>query len=522
MNTPMSDYQASQSYETPLETIGTDSEAAGEKRTYFNFGLFFHHFFSGLLRFWWIILILASIGAGFYALRSFRNYRPHYTSEAILTVSVDVATSSSYYNTATAKQMAATFPYILTSTQLLDLVKADLGVSNLDATIRASVVEGSNLFTISVTASDPRRAYDVLLSVLDTYPGIADYVVGATQLRLITDPQIAVTPTNKMNISSAAAHGARNGALAGIALLILYALLDLTIVNTTGIENRLNGSCIGQIPFEKRTKTKKNVGLDIRSKDISPAFRESIRSMRHDISRVCKKNGAKVILVTSTASNEGKSTASVNLALSLAESGERVIIIDCDLRKPALKYHMGIKDETPGLAAVLNHSVSFRNAVTVIPETGLHALLSSSRTENASELFGTAVMDTFLKSLREVYDYIILDTAPVALVSDTAALARYADGLLYVIRQDFVFTSNILESIRQLSASGIEMIGFVLSITNRSFLHRHYGYSYYNHYGYKYGYGYGKYGYGYSSYGQHDSKKSSRKRKSSQDETNQT
>ena len=464
----------------------------------FDLSLMLYHVRSGIRRFGWLVLVLASLCAGFFCIREVRSYTPIYRAESILTVSVDVSAVSNYYNIATARQMAESLPHILSSSQLMDLIRDDLDISALNASVTASAEEGTNLFTIRVTSSDPKRAYDVLSAMLRLYPQVAEPVVGRTQIDLITEPILPTEPENP----AAAVRGAAVGVALTAALIALYAVLDLTIVNAAGIENKLNGTCLARIPTaapRDKKKQKKTGIYDLREADLNPAFCEAIRTLRHDVRRSFSNSSGsgKVLMLTSTSSNEGKSTVSINLAMSLAETGARVLLIDCDLRKPALKYHLGFTDETPGLAAILSRKAAFRDAVAVLPGTNLHILLSSSYSKHAAELFGTGAMDSFLKSLRTSYDYILLDTAPVALVSDTTALARHADAMIYIIRQDYVFTQHIYDAVRQLSSTGIELLGFVLNITSATYSSARYGYGYsvygksgrYGKYGYRYGYG---------------------------------
>ncbi|MBQ8578372.1 MAG: polysaccharide biosynthesis tyrosine autokinase [Clostridia bacterium] len=483
-------------------------------------GLLFYHIRSAFRRFYFMILILCSLCAGVMCVHEVTSYTPSYKCETIMTVSVDVSATTNFYNITTARQMAASFPSILSSSQLMDLIRDDLGIDTLGASVSASAVEDTNLITLTVKSEDAKRAYDVMQSTLRLYPEIAEMVIGATQLHLITEPALPTVPENAMDIRGAAVKGIIAGAALFCAMLVLYAVLDLTIVNAQGIEDKLHGKCLARIPTAMpadRNMRKESGIYDLREPYLNPTFYEAMRTLRHDVKRLCAAvpsrtrkvgaqtgvpgtpgtssvrdaaDGAKVIMLTSTSGNEGKSTVSINLGLSLAASGAKVLLIDCDLRKPALKSHLGYQGKTPGLAAVLRRKVSLRDAIGVLPGSTLHVLLSESYTPNAAELFGTDNLDTLLASLRGVYDYILLDTAPVALVSDTTALARSADAILYIIRQDYVFTSRIYDAVHQLSAAGTEMLGFVLNITDKGSMSAKYGY----------GYGYGKYG-KYSKYG---------------------
>lgn len=179
-----------------------------------SFTRLFSAFIRGARRLWWVTLLIVLLG-GVLGLRSWRSYSPQYTASATFTVYVGdpLQASTPVYNAATAEQMEKTFPYILTSGILSDVVQADLGVSSLPA-ISASAVEGANLFVLNVSGPDAQLCYDVLQSVIENYPQVAEFVVGSTVLTIVDETGVPAQPDNARNWVSSAergAHAAKHG-----------------------------------------------------------------------------------------------------------------------------------------------------------------------------------------------------------------------------------------------------------------------------------------------------------------------
>ena len=143
-------------------------------------------FFRGLKRLWWIALLLILIFSAVFGYRSWSSYSPQYTASETFTVytSNDAQAVVTQYNVAAAEQIAKTFPNILQSGILSELVKADIGCAYLPA-IRAEAVKDVNLIKLSVTSWDPEFSYAVLQSVVKNYPSVSEYVVGPTELVII-------------------------------------------------------------------------------------------------------------------------------------------------------------------------------------------------------------------------------------------------------------------------------------------------------------------------------------------------
>ncbi len=169
-----------------------------------------------------------------------------------------------------------------------------------------------------------------------------------------------------------------------------------------------------------------------------------------------------IIGVTSSTIGEGKSTTSINLSYVLAENGSRVLLIDGDLRLPSIAKKMEIKS-TPGLTDMLiNPNPDIEGLKTSLNEKW-YVLPSGELPPNPSELLGSKRMEKLLDSFKEKFDYIIVDLPPVNLVSDAVSIAPFINGMIVVIREDYVTKKELEQCIRQLEFSNVKVLGCVMT-----------------------------------------------------------
>ena len=215
-----------------------------------------------------------------------------------------------------------------------------------------------------------------------------------------------------------------------------------------------------------------------------------------------ERQGAQVIMVTSTNPGEGKTTVSANLALALAAQGSRTILVDADLRKPSQKALFGIDTPSQGLAELIAEK-SDKITPLAVPDSELLLLSGDKSADQPQRFLSSPRMKKIFLSLREQMDYIIVDTPPCGFLSDAATLSSLVDGVVYVVRQDFVSRPAIADAMQLLAATDVRFLGCVLNNTERSTTR--YGYGYRGGYGSKYG------GYGYASkyYGKQEAEASS-------------
>ncbi len=213
------------------------------------------------------------------------------------------------------------------------------------------------------------------------------------------------------------------------------------------------------------------------------------------------KSNCKTIAITSANPGEGKTTSSLNLALTFAQTGAKVLAIDSDLRKPRLHRYLGLKKDV-GLSTVLSKQIDVGQAIIKDVRMGLDVLTSGEIPPNPAELLSSESMHELLETLSAQYDYIFFDTPPVTVVTDAAALSPLLDGVVIVVRQNYTDHEGLSTAINLLNIAKAKMLGFFVNdaVTVRAgYGYNRYRYKYSYRYGYKYGYKYG-YRYGYSDY----------------------
>lgn len=230
-------------------------------------------------------------------------------------------------------------------------------------------------------------------------------------------------------------------------------------------------------------------------------LREAYKTLRTNVTfALTGEEECKVIAVTSSLQSEGKSFTAVNLAISYVQADKRVLLIDCDLRRPKLNRLLSLSSVS-GLSNLILRPELRDESILHSEETGLDVILSGVIPPNPSELLGSQRMKNLLDDLRQKYDYIILDTPPVNMVTDAVVLAPQCDGVIFVVRMNQSERGAVFHAVEQLQYAQAKILGMVLNDMNMEKNGYGYGkyrrqYSRYGRYGYG-GYGYGGYGYGY-------------------------
>lgn len=471
-----------------------------------NASVLWHNFKLALRHLFWIPLALALLLAGFMAFRSHNPVSATYTCRAVFAVSANYSSSTDilsynyYYDSAAASQLSATFPYILGSDAMKMLIRQDLGTDKVPGTISVSSVADAGLFVLSVTSSTPDEAYDTLNSIIRVYPQAATAVLGDTQITMIDDLIMPTEPDVVETETSPALIGAVLGLALGLIVVFLISLLRKTVHAAEDLRSLINLPCLAYLPqvrFKQRSK-KTDQSVTILNSKTGTDFREAIRALRLKVTKATEAvEGCKAILVTSTLPHEGKTTVSTNLALALAAEGNRVILMDADLRNQSLKGALGIETPSEGLVELLTRKNNQFRLLNV-PHTTMLLLSGDETDPHPQRLLDSRRMESVLSALKQQMDYIIIDTPPAGILSDAATLAKYADAALYVVRQDLASTSQIFDSIQALASSEVKIIGNVLNGTQAGTTRYGYGskYGYTSKYGNGYGYKYGAYGYG--------------------------
>ena len=467
----------------------------------------------------WAILLLALAAAMAVNAAVRTNHQTTYATRATFIVKSRTASNYTYSNLTAASRMAEGFTNILNSSLLKKKVAEDLGVDSLDARMSAAVVSETNLMTLSVTADTPRNAYLIIRSIMDNMKDLTSYVSGDMVMEVLQEPDVPAGANANFSARSQTKKGFIGGLAAGVVLFALLSFLKDTVKNERDIENQLNARNIGVLYHESGIRRFTDLFRKRRKyhliSDVSARFEfvERMKKIATNVSGHAKRNGHKVILVTSVKEDEGKSTVAANLALALARQSHSVLLIDGDLRRPTQQkffLNPGEKLEKD-IVDVLDEPGEIRNVIRYDKANRLYTLLLGESYKNSTDIVAGSAMREMIKAAGNHFEYVIIDSPPMSLIADAEILAGLSDMSLLVVRYDRARIGAINNAIDTLTGCKADFYGCILNDVRtlpwqRSSVAGTSGYGRYGRYG-RYGnYSrYGKYGrYGrYGNYGEY-------------------
>ena len=393
---------------------------------------------------------------------------------------------------------------------VIDYSGVDRNFGDVVDMISASSVNETEIFRVTVTSTDPKEAEKIASAIAYILPKrISSVIQGSTAVVVDSPvvPEKASSPSYKNNTLI----GFLLGFVMSISVIVLREIFDITIREESDITEGHDYPVLATVPdmnahtkggyhrYSYAAKGKEQTGKQtLVGKDINFAASEAYKLLRTKL-QFSFADGKKchIIGVSSAMAGEGKSLSSTNIAYSLSELGKKVLLIDCDLRRPSLADKLPIV-KVPGLSNYLSGLCSFEEVLQYcnLPgdEKSFHVVSAGGTAPNPVELLSSQRMCELLETLREQYDYVILDFPPVGEVSDALALVERTDGMLMVVRQNYCNRPVMLSTLRQFEFVGARILGIVYNSVQE------HGGSY--GYGKKYSYRYGrKYGGYYSASG---------------------
>lgn len=481
-----------------------------------------------LARIGWIILMGVLVGIVAFVITKFVIVPKYTTSTQILVISENKNAADSagnavnFSNIQSSTYLAKDYVYMITSKPVMQQVISELGLqdisySDLASQISVTTPDDTRILIISVTDENPVKAKQIADSVRENSIEHIQSVIGTDTVRSIDGDIGAVIPTSQSspNVKRDTILGVLLGIIIACAIIILRYILDDSIKTEEDVHNRIGLSVLVNMPFkndiekslyeddeEKNSKNKlklrqngqvistnKNVRLDTTISEAYKKLRSNVQfSGRHN----------RVIGITSTIPNEGKSIIAMNLAFSLSELGKRVIFIDADLRHSVLIGRYKVGRQVKGLTHYLSGVNSFDEIVCETNVKNLHMVFSGIVPPNPSELLESVYFRELVKQLRQAYDYVIIDTPPIGAVIDAAIVGKECDGVLLVIGSGDISYKGVQRTESQLRTSGSKIIGVALNKVPMGKAGRGYGgYGGYGNYG-----NYGEYG-NYGSVGKY-------------------
>lgn len=450
-----------------------------------------------VLRNWWIILLIGLSAALLTYVNVNRSYQPSYSIETVYVVTSKGANTSVFDNLSTTKDTAVRFSQIINSSTLQKKVAEELGTGSIPGTITTETIPETNLLKLKVTARNPRMAYLILQSVMKNYPTISEYLIGNAIMEVLIDPVIPTEPDAEPNVSGPMKKAFLLGAAVVIFMIAIFSYFKDTVHKTSEVERKLDTRLLGAVCHEEKNKTiaskfnKKKTSLLVTNPTVSFRYVEMVQKTCWKIKNKMEQHNAKTLLVTSCLENEGKSTVAANVALNLAENGKKVVLVDLDLRKPS-QYKIFDMEKLEGaeLGDVLLGKSPAKELIQKLEDKNIYGIFNVKEYNRSTEMLTTGKLRTIIKYLRDTFDYVIIDTPPMAYVADTEEIADMADASLVVVREDTASAKDINDMLDVLQNCSAVSIGCVFNDA-----HSGIDGALFNNYGKSYGYGkyYGKY-----------------------------
>jgi capsular exopolysaccharide synthesis family protein len=297
-------------------------------------------------------------------------------------------------------------------------------------------------------------------------------------------PRAPIAPRKIFNLLL----GAILGLVFGFAIAFVQELLDKKVKTISDVENEHPYPILAILPKYSKNIHKKIIeASDTDNRLVTLmgdelVYTEPYRVLRTKLKKYVE-NDRNVLLFTSCEENTGKTTIVSNFAVSLARAGKKVLVIDCDLRKPKIAKYYNIPKSFPGLINFLSNNKNYPSLYKPFKEN-LEIIPAGGSVERSSELLGLPKMKNLLESKVYLYDYILLDSPPVTKIIDTLVIGEYARDVILIIRPKHTFKDSIDLALEEFEQLNIEVIGFIFNACEKNQMPTKYKY------GYRYGYEY--------------------------------
>ena len=451
----------------------------------------------------WLIVVLAALAVGVGAYISEDTaYKPSYRTNTVFVVTSRGSSTTVYTNLTSTSSLAGLFAELMNSSIMRKSIAEEMGVASFEASITTTVIPNTNLITMTVTAPDPRTAFLVAQTVIDCHESLTYTMVDGIVMEVLQNPAVPMAPVNHSNANNQMKKMMLIAAAAAVAVLAVLSFLKDTVRSGAEARKKLDCDYLGEIPHENKYKTmfarigRRKTSILISNPVTSFRFVENLRKLCRRIEQ--HMHSDKVLMVTSLLENEGKSTAAVNLALAMARKRKRVLLIDCDLRKPACHAILEQKKFSTGIREILLGKATLDESVLKYKNTNMYMLLARKGEQNIGDLLTSQRMEAILNWAKDNFDFVVLDLPPMNAASDAEGMAGLADACLLVVRQNVAPAAALNKVIENLDGQKAKLLGCILNNVYSTRLSSGGGYGY--------GYGYGGY-YKYGHYGSYGSKK---------------
>ena len=362
--------------------------------------------------------------------------------------------------------------------QVIENLDLDITYKELAEKVDVSAVNATQVMRISVRDTSTELAKAIIDQITLIAPKTIEEAVAVGYCTVVSEVEAEEEPCSP-NIKRYVLLFAFIAMVSSMTIVIIKSLIRKYIEDDVDVRKYLDLPLIGVIP-----EVESNRPLLVTNKSELFVFVEAYKALRTYLKFISKAKGCSSFVVTSAVPGECKSSTVINLGISLAQEGKRVIVVDCDLRKPILHKYMKINRNKRGLTNILMEDEKLEDCIKYFQEINLSVLFSGTASLNPTELLSSETMVEILNILKDEYDYVILDAPPILVVTDAAILGSMVDGALMVVRSNFVPPVVATLAKQRLEEVGVNNYGVILTRYDNKKSNKKSGYSY--TYGYEY------------------------------------
>lgn len=422
-----------------------------------------------LRKYWVSVVAIILVGVVSAAVVSLLT-TPTYTANASVFVTVQSAGSAGELNQGStyAENQVKSFAQVVTMPAVLDPVIARLGLdtdaAKLAEDVTVTVPTNTAIIQIAVVGTDPALTAKITNAVADELVVVIGKLSPADDkgkqpvIANVVAPAAVPTERTSPRVLLNLALGALAGLLIGVSQAVLRARFDTRIVTADDIAEVTDHAVIGGIAFDPDAGEHP---LVIEADPHSPRS-EAYRRLRTNLQFLNLEGQPRALVVTSSLAGEGKTTSAINIATTLAEAGERVLLIDADLRRPKVATYLNLENAA-GLSTVIIGRAGLDDVVQPVGEGNLHVLTAGQTPPNPSELLGSSAMERLLQQATQAYSTVILDSPPLLPVTDATILAGKTAGALVVVGSGTTRKEHLLTALESVEQVGAQVLGVVLN-----------------------------------------------------------
>ena len=426
--------------------------------------------------------VLAFLGTFFFITPMYQSSAMFYVNNSSISLG-DAAMSITTGDISASRGLVKSYIVILntqeTLNEVIDYVDSSRTYAELKNMISAEAVDSTEIFQVVVTSSDPKEAEQLADAIAYIMPKRIASIIEGTSAKVVDSAVLPSRPSSPSYTKNTLIAFVL-GMMMTVAIIVLQDLFDITVRDEEDLQRSCKHPVLAAVPdmmspskggyyysTQKKQTTEHGKQPELIGADISFAASEAYKLLRTKLQfSFADEKACRVIGISSALTGEGKSLSSVNLAYTLSQLNNRVLLIDCDMRRPSLAAKLPIQ-KSPGLSNFLAGQSRSDNLIQQCgvkgDERAFHVIAAGHNPPNPMELLSSSRMEKMLNLLRQNYDYIILDLPPVGEVGDALAVAKLTDGILLVVRRNYCNRPALSAAVRQFEFIESKILGVVFN-----------------------------------------------------------